>query len=127
MVVDFYMFGANMVDRIRSKSQGTDVVTPNDGSFWKSKLNFTEKHSQPVDFSSSDSKGCVFGFSATSRDNGLIFSTLRDQIVAKKDSKSSCGTSVINATNPITIIVGSEMERTFEVWESVISRGFEVS
>jgi hypothetical protein len=33
MVVDFYMFGANMVDRIRSKSQGTDVVTPNDGSF----------------------------------------------------------------------------------------------
>ena len=62
---------------------------------------------EPKEFSCSSGKGTMLRFTTRTRDSGLLFSTLRNQIIAKINRVAKGGTWSIGTTGPISIRVSN--------------------
>ena len=59
------------------------------------------------EFSCSSGKGTILRFTARMRDSGLLFSTPRNQIIAKINKVARGGTASIGTTGPISVKVNN--------------------
>ena len=67
---------------------------------------------EPKEFNCSSSKGTILRFIARMRDSGLLFSTRRNQIIAKINRVTRGGMASIETTGPISVRVSNEGTRS---------------
>ena len=109
--VDFDMLGARVKHRIRGKKCGANIVAPKGWRGSQRHTQFGEKILKPKQLRTSERKTPVFSFSAGTRHCWLFLSTPGDQIVAKKNSITRSGTTVIDRTSPISVTVSINGKR----------------
>ena len=67
---------------------------------------------EPKKFSCSSGNGTIHRFTTRTRDSGLLFSTPRNQIIAKINRVARGGTASIETTGPISVRVSNEDTRS---------------
>jgi len=120
VIVNFYMLGMCMKDRIGGECKGTNIVTPGHSSNQKRDLKFTKEHTNPKQLDSNNWEGAIFDLNAWSGHNLLFLSTPRDQAVTKEDNIAIGGAAIIRIACPIGVRKSIELESAFGIKEAMI-------